>query len=141
MKYYLFFIALLLASCALEHDVPAATSGPLDSVARAAGLSAGKVKFNGPVTFQVVSGTGNTTTAAALTKPTGPVATGAGQAQDFTKAGQQGGAVATAAGATAGAATRTGIPTWQLIAGCVVLLVLLLLGLVYRYRKRLVALV
>jgi hypothetical protein len=141
MKYYLFFIALLLASCALEYDVPAATSGPLDSAARAAGLSAGKVKFNGPVTFQVVSGTGNTTTAASLTKPVGPVATGAGQAQDFTKAGQQGGAVATAPGATAGATTRTGIPTWQLVAGGVVLLVLLLLGLVYRYRKRLVALV
>jgi hypothetical protein len=141
MRYFFLISALLLASCALEYDVPAATSGPIDSTARAAGLSARKVKFNGPVTFQVVSGTGNTTTAAALTKPTGPVATGAGQAQDFTKAGQQGGAVATAPGATAGATTRTSIPTWQLVAGGLVLLLLLLLGLLYRYRKCLVALV
>lgn len=141
MKYLFFFIALLLSSCALQYDLPVASAGPLDSAARAAGLNAGKMKFKGPVTIQLVSGTGNTTTAAALTKPAGPVATGAGQAQDFTKAGQQGGAVATAPGATAGATTRTGIPTWQLVAGGVVLLVLLLLALVYRYRKRLVALV
>jgi hypothetical protein len=136
MRYFLFLIALLLASCALEYDVPAATSGPLDSAARAAGLRAGKVKFNGPVTFQVVSGTGNTTTAAALTKPAGPVATGASQAQDYTKSGQHGGALATAPNASAGATTRTGIPTWQLVAGGVVVVVLILLSLVYRLKSK-----
>jgi hypothetical protein len=128
---------LLLSSCALEYDVPVATAGPLDSAARAAGLSAGKVKFKGPVTIQMVSGTGNTTTAATQTKPTGPVATGAGQAQDNTKAGQHGGAVATEPGATAGATTRTGIPTWQLVVGGLLLLILLLLGLAYKFRPKL----
>lgn len=127
---------LSLAGCALEYELPAASAGPLDSVARAAGLSAGKIKFNGPVTLQVVSGTGNTTTAAALTRPTGPVATGAGQAQDYTKAGQHGGALATAPGATAGATTRTGVSIWQVVAGGAVLL-LLLLGLTYRFRNKL----
>ncbi|MGI4867084.1 MAG: hypothetical protein ACRYFZ_24415 [Janthinobacterium lividum] len=124
----------LLAGCALGYDVPPATAGPLDSTVRAAGLSGRKVKFSGPVTFQVVSGTGNTTTAAASTKPAGPVATGASQAQDNTKAGQHGGAVATAPGATAGATTRTGMPTWQLVAGGVLLLLLLLAGLAYKFR-------
>lgn len=138
MRYLLLLFALALAGCALEYDVPVATAGPLYSTARAAGLSVGKMKFKGPVTIQLVSGTGNTTTAAALTKPAGPAAIGAGQAQDFTKAGQQGGAVATAPGATAGATTRTGIAAWQLVAGGVVLL---LLSWVYCYRKRLLALV
>ncbi|MGI4866163.1 MAG: hypothetical protein ACRYFZ_19720 [Janthinobacterium lividum] len=141
MSYLLYILlAFTLASCAMEHALPPPTAGSLDSAARAAGLSAAKVKFKGPVTFQIVSGTGNTTTAAVATKPAGPVATGASQAQDFTKAGQHGGAVSTAPGATAGATTRTGIPTWQLVAGGVVLLVLLLLGLAYRYRKYLAAL-
>jgi len=139
MRYFLFLFALALTSCALEYDVPAATAGPLDSTARAAGLSAGKMKFKGPVTIQLVSGTGNTTTAAALTKPAGPVATGAGQAQDNTKAGQHGGAVATAPGATAGATTRTGIPTWLLVVGGLLGLVLLLLGLAYRFKNKLLA--
>jgi hypothetical protein len=136
-----FFLSLLLAtSCATEYDVPAATAGPLDSAARATGLPTGKVKFKGPVTFQVVSGTGNTTTAAALTKPAGPVATGAGQAQDNTKAGQHGGAVATSPGATAGATTRTGIPTWQIVVGGFIMLLLLLLGLAYKFRPKLLGL-
>ncbi len=132
---------LLLAGCALEYELPPAVADPLDSTARAAGLRAGKVKFNGPVTFQVVSGTGNTTTAATTTKPAGPVATGASQAQDFTKAGQQGGAVATAPGATAGATTRTGLPTWQLVAGGLLILLLLLLGLGYKFRAKLLGFV
>lgn len=139
MRYYLLLFALLLASCALEYDVPVASAGPLDSAARAAGLNAGKMKFNGPVTIQVVSGTGNTTTAAALTKPAGPVATGASQAQDFTKAGQQGGAVATAPGATAGATTRTGVPIWLLVVGGLLGFLLVLLSLVYLFRNKLLA--
>lgn len=138
---YLFALSwlLLVASCTTERFLAPATAGPLDSSARAAGLSSRKVKFTGPVTFQVVSGTGNTTTAAALTKPAGPTATGASQAQDFTKAGQHGGALATAPGASAGATTRTGVPTWQLVVGGVVLLLLLLLGLAYHYRRRILA--
>ena len=127
---------LLLSSCALEYDVPPATAGPLDSAARAAGLSAGKMKFKGPVTIQLVSGTGNTTTAATLTKPTGPVATGAGQAHDNTKAGQHGGAVATSPGATAGATTRTGIPTWQLVVGGLFALFLLIAWLINKFRPK-----
>jgi hypothetical protein len=136
----LFFCALVLSACALEYDVPPATAGPLDSTARAAGLSAGKVKFKGPVTIQLVSGKGNTTTAASLTKPTGPVANGDGQAQDNTKAGQHGGAVATAPNASAGATTRTGTPAWQLVVGGVVLLLLLMASLLWKFRSKLLVL-
>lgn len=139
MRYLLLLFALLLASCALEYDVPAVTVGPLDSAARAAGLHAGKMKFKGPVTIQVVTGTGNTTTAAALTKLAGPVATGASQAQDFTKAGQHGGALATAPDATAGATTRTGVPIWLLVVGGLLGFLLVLLSLVYRFRNKLLS--
>ena len=66
-----------------------------------------------------------------VAKATAPVASGTSQAQDFTKAGQQGGAVATAPGASAGATMRPGVPGWVLaVAG----LVLLLLGLAYTFR-------
>jgi hypothetical protein len=134
MRLFLLFVfyATMLASCATSSDVPAATAGPLDSTFRAAGLSPSKIKFKGPVTIQV-GGTNNTATA--ITKPSGPVATGAGQAQDFTKAGQHGGALATAPGSSAGAATRTGVPTWQLLVGAILVLLLLLLGLAYKFRK------
>ena len=132
---------LLVASCALEYEVPPAAAGPLDSTFRtSARLSTGRVKFKGPVTFQVVAGANNTTTAAVATKPSGPLATGAAQAQDNTKAGQHGGAVATSPSAVAEAATHTGIPTWQLVAGGV-LLALLLLSLVgFLLKKRLAGL-
>jgi hypothetical protein len=103
---------LLLASCALERDVPLASAGPLDSLVRAQpGLRTGKVKFNGPVTFQV-GGAGNVATT--LAKAKAPVATAPG----------------------ASATTRLGMPVWVLVAGGV----LALLGLVYRYRKRLLLL-
>lgn len=129
---------LLVAGCALEYEVPPAVAGPLDSTFRAsAGLRTGRVKFKGPVTFQVVAGTNNTTTAAVATKPSGPLATGAAQAQDNTKAGQHGGAVATAPNATAGATTRTGLPAWQVVAGGLVLLLLLIAWLVYKFRPKL----
>lgn len=75
-----------------------------------------------------------------VAKASAPVATGTSQAQDYTKAGQHGGAVATGPGATAGATTRTGIPPWALVVGVVVLLLLLLGAAVYRYRKRLASL-
>lgn len=118
--------------------MPLAVAGPLDSTFRAStGLRTGRVKFKGPVTFQVVAGTNNTTTAAVATKPSGPLATGAAQAQDNTKAGQHGGAVATAPSATAGATTRTGLPTWQVMAGGLVLLLLLLAWLAYKFRPKL----
>lgn len=72
-----------------------------------------------------------------VAKANAPVATGTSQAQDNTKAGQHGGALATAPGATAGATTRTGIPPWALVAGAVVLLLLLLTGLAYKVRGKL----
>lgn len=66
----------LLSSCALERDVPPAAAGPIDSLVRAkVGLSTGKIKFNGPVTFQL-GGSGNTATA--FTKAKGPVAAAPG---------------------------------------------------------------
>jgi hypothetical protein len=125
---------LLLAGCALEYAVPPATAGPIDSALRASsGLSTGRVKFKGPVTIQLGGSNNQATTVA---KASAPVATG-GQAQDFTKAGQNGGANATAPGSSAGATTRTGIPTWQMVAGGVLLLLLLLAGLAYTFRARL----
>ena len=75
-----------------------------------------------------------------VAKANAPVATGTSQAQDLTKAGQQGGAVSTAPGARAAATTRTGIPPWALVAGAGVLVVLSLLGLAYRYRAKLAGL-
>ncbi|MGI4871443.1 MAG: hypothetical protein ACRYFX_09730 [Janthinobacterium lividum] len=75
-----------------------------------------------------------------VAKANAPLATGTSQAQDNTRTGQHGGAVATAPGATAGATTRTGFPPWALAAGAVVLLLLLLGALVYRYRRRVAAL-
>lgn len=72
-----------------------------------------------------------------VAKASAPVATGTSQAQDYTKAGQHGGALATAPRASAGATTRTGISPWALVVGLVILLVVVLAGLVYRYRDRL----
>jgi hypothetical protein len=60
-----------------------------------------------------------------VAKARAPVASGTSQAQDFTRAGQQGGAVATAPGAAAGATTRTGVPVWALAAAGLTLLLLL----------------
>jgi hypothetical protein len=108
---------LLLTSCALERDVVPASAGPLDSRVRPqVGLRTGKVKFNGPVTIQL-GGAGNVATA--LTKAKAPVAA--------------------APGASAEATSRMGIPTWQLVMSGLVLLVLLLLGVVYKFRRRLLA--
>jgi|GEM_PF-3547503 len=72
-----------------------------------------------------------------VAKARAPVASGASQAQDFTRAGQRGGAVATAPRASAGAITRTGVPPWLLATGA---LLAGLGALAYRYRKRLLAL-
>lgn len=64
----------LLTSCASSYEVPAALAGPIDSTVRAAGLSTGKIKFQGPVTFQV-GGTNNTASTTAVGKAKGPTAT------------------------------------------------------------------
>ena len=65
---------LLLSSCTLERDLPPPTAGPLDSTIRASvGLSTRKVKFAGPVTFQI-GGTNNTATSTAIAKAKAPVA-------------------------------------------------------------------
>jgi hypothetical protein len=67
-------LLLLASGCALERDVPLATAGPIDSLVRVTpGLSTGKVKFNGPVTFQI-GGTGNTATSTDIAKAKAPVA-------------------------------------------------------------------
>lgn len=74
MRYLTAIACLLLSSCTLERDVPPASAGPIDSLVRAqVGLSTGKVKFNGPVTFQV-GGAGNTATSTAVGKAKAPVA-------------------------------------------------------------------
>lgn len=75
MRYKLVAIScgLLLSGCALERDLPPPAAGPLDSTLRAAGLTTGKVKFNGPVTLQI-GGTGNTATTTAIEKAKAPVA-------------------------------------------------------------------
>ena len=73
MKHLLLLLAWLLSGCALERDVPAATAGPLDSTLRAAGLTTGKVKFNGPVTLQI-GGSGNMATTTTIAKAKAPVA-------------------------------------------------------------------
>jgi hypothetical protein len=72
-----------------------------------------------------------------VTKANAPVASGTSQAQDFTKAGQHGGALATSPNASAGATTHTGLPPWLLGAGSVVLLLILLLALAWRFRNKL----
>jgi hypothetical protein len=130
----------LCSSCATESEVPAATAGPLDSAFRASGLSPRKIKIKGPVTIQL-GGTNNTASATSITKPRGPVATAGGQAQDFTKSGQHGGALATGPGASAGATTHTGVPTWALLVGGLLTFLLLVAYLVYKFRQRLFSLV
>ena len=92
-------MASLLGSCATEERIPAAFDAKVDSALTAAGVPPlRKVKFTGPVTFQV--GTGNVATA-------------------ITKAGAP---VAAAPHATA-AATKTSVP-WQVYAGGALLLAL-----------------
>jgi hypothetical protein len=70
-------------------------------------------------------------------KARAPVATGTSKAQDFTKAGQRGGAVATEPGASAGVASYAGVSPWALAGGGLVILLLLLLGLAYKFRTKL----
>ena len=68
---YVLLVASLLAGCATEQRIPAALDARLDSALTAAGVPPlRKVKFTGPVTFQV--GTGNVATT--LNKAKGPVA-------------------------------------------------------------------
>jgi hypothetical protein len=108
MRYLLLTSCLLLGGCALERDLPAITAGPLDSTLRAAGLTTGKVKFNGPVTLQI-GGTGNVATTTALAKAKAPVAT--------------------APHATASAPAAPAGPPWYVYAGLVLLGATLYAGL------------
>jgi hypothetical protein len=88
MRKLLVISCLLLSGCALERDLPPPTAGPLDSTLRAAGLTTGKVKFNGPVTLQI-GGAGNTATTTAIAKAKAPVASAphATATESTTKAG------------------------------------------------------
>jgi hypothetical protein len=125
-------IAGTLPSCAGSQDVASTLSQPLDSTIQtqvARQLHASKVKIKGRVTIQV--GTGNVS----APKAPAPVAAGASQAQDYTKAGAHGGALATAPHASAAPTTHTGLPPWLLSVGLAVLALFLLLGLAYRFRR------
>lgn len=126
-------VATTLPNCAGSQDMASMLSQPLDSTIHAQvarQLHTGKVKIKGHVTLQV--GTGNVS----APKAGAPVAAGASQAQDYTQAGQHGGALGTAPGAKAGATTHTGLPPWLLGVGCVLLVLLLLLGLLWHFRSR-----
>jgi len=78
----------------------------------------------------LAQGTGAVATT--VTKPSGPVATGAGSATDNRKAGQRGGAAATAPKAQATATTESGLSYWWLL--------VVAAGLVWWKRKWLVGL-
>jgi hypothetical protein len=126
-------VAGTLPSCAGSQDVAALLSQPLDSTIRAQvarQAPTGKVKLKGHVTIQV--GTGNVS----APKAQAPVAAGASQAQDYTRAGAHGGALATAPRASAVSTTHGGVPPWLLGAGTVLLVLALVIGLVYRVRAR-----
>ncbi|MBO2007545.1 hypothetical protein [Hymenobacter negativus] len=75
---------------------------------------------------------GASSVATTITKPSGPVATGASSATDNTKAGQRGGAAATALDAVASTTTERWLSSWWWLA--------LLGALVWWQRKRLWAL-
>jgi hypothetical protein len=64
-----------VTSCALESQVPPATAGSIDSLIRTRATMTGrKIKFNGPVTFQV-GGKGNTASTTDIGKAKAPTAT------------------------------------------------------------------
>lgn len=124
-------VAGTLPSCAGSQGVASILSQPLDSTIQAQvarQLHAGKVKIKGHVTIQV--GTGNVS----APKAQAPVAAGASQAQDYTKAAAHGGALATAPHASATPTTRTGVPVWVMVTAG--LLLSLLAVFIYQYRKR-----
>ena len=82
---YVLLVAGLLSSCATEQRIPAALDARLDSALTAAGVPPlRKVKFTGPVTFQV-GGTGNVATT--LTKARAPVASAPHASAEATKSG------------------------------------------------------
>jgi hypothetical protein len=127
-------VAGTLPNCAGSQDVASTLSQPLDSTIQAQvarQLHASKVKIKGRVTIQM--GTGNVS----APKAQAPVAAGASQAQDYTKAGAHGGALATAPHASAAPTTHTGVPPWLLGAGIVLLVFVLLAGLLYKFRTKL----
>jgi hypothetical protein len=69
-------LALLgVTSCALESQVPPATAGPIDSLIRTqATMNGRKIKFQGPVTFQI-GGQANTASTTDIGKAKAPTAT------------------------------------------------------------------
>ncbi len=94
--------SLLLGSCATEEHIPAAFDVKIDSALTAAGVPPlRKVKFTGPVTFQV-GGTGNVATTTDATRAKAPVA---------------------AAPHASATETKTSVP-WQVYVGGALLLVL-----------------
>ena len=127
-------VAITLPGCAGSQDVASSLAQPLDSTIQqqvTRQLHTGKVKIKGNLTIQVGAGNVN------APKAQGPVAAGASQAQDYTKAGQHGGALGTAPGVKAGTTTHTGLPPWLVGAGIMLLLFALLAGLCYKFRSKL----
>lgn len=112
----LFLMAVLLSSCVAERLTvhPASMQARVDSAARANGIVAKKITFEGPVTFTSQTGTGHVATVTAT---------------DNTKAGQRGGAAATAPGAVATATSQRGLSYWLLLVPAA--------GLLWWQRKRL----
>jgi len=83
-RYAFLLLAGLLSSCATEQRIPAALDARLDSALTAAGVPPlRKVKFTGPVTFQV--GTGNVATT--IAKARAPVASAPHASAEATKSG------------------------------------------------------
>lgn len=101
--YTLLVVASLLSSCATEQRIPAALDAKVDSALTAAGVPPlRKVKFTGPVTFQV-GGTGNVATTTDASRAKAPVAA--------------------APHATASEAKTSTGPPWQVYVGSALLLV------------------
>ena len=83
--YTLFVVASLLSNCATQERIPAALDAKVDSALTAAGVPPlRKVKFTGPVTFQI-GGTGNNATA--IAKARAPVASAPHASAEATKSG------------------------------------------------------
>jgi len=81
----LLLLAQLLGSCATEERIPAALDARVDSALTAAGVPPlRKLKFTGPVTFQI-GGTGNNATV--IGKARAPVASAPHAAASATQAG------------------------------------------------------
>jgi hypothetical protein len=122
MRYLFRFLLSLVLGLVLTSCTDEAWHPPMvrpDTVRVPAGTTIAKLKA-GTVILQ--AGTGNVATT--VTKARAPVATGMSKAQDFTRAGQHGGGLATEPGATVDVTNRTGIPPWLILVGLLVVVLI-----------------